>query len=112
MSGVSKNSCKPFQARSSRCYGKKCTLPDLSSLTRGELEGIVLNLWERLEALESKVTKSSRSSSQPPFTDGLCKTTSLRELSGNKPDAQPGLKGNTLKADGRAGSTPPITRAM
>lgn len=76
---------------------KKRTPPDLSALTRGELEGVVLTLWERLEALESKVAKNSRNSSQPPSTDGLRKTNSLREPSGNKPGAQPGHKGDTLK---------------
>jgi len=76
---------------------KKSTPPDLSALTRGELEGVVLTLWERLEALESKVAKNSRKSSQPPSSDGLRKTNSLREPSGNKPGAQPGHKGDTLK---------------
>ena len=75
---------------------KKRTPPDLSALTRGELEGVVLTLWERLEALESKVAKNSRNSSQPPSSDGLRKTNSLREPSGNKPGAQPGHKGSTL----------------
>lgn len=76
---------------------KKLTPPDLSALTRGELEGVVLTLWERLEALESKAGKNSRNSSQPPSSDGLRKTKSLREPSGNKPGAQPGHKGSTLK---------------
>ena len=61
---------------------KKRTPPDLSALTRGELEGVVLTLWERLEALESKVAKHSNNSSQPPSSDGLRKTKSLREPSG------------------------------
>lgn len=76
---------------------KKRTPPDLSALTRGELEGVVLTLWERLEALESKVAKNSHNSSQPPSSDGLRKTNSLREPSGNPPGARPGHKGNTLK---------------
>ncbi|WP_081611998.1 IS66 family transposase [Janthinobacterium sp. CG3] len=76
---------------------KKRSPPDLSALTRGELEGVVLTLWERLEALESKVAKNSHNSSQPPSSDGLRKTNSLREPSGNLPSARPGHKGNTLK---------------
>lgn len=71
--------------------------PDFSALTRAELESVVLALWERLEALESKVAKNSRNSSQPPSSDGLRKTNSLREPSGHKPGARPGHKGNTLK---------------
>jgi hypothetical protein len=43
-------------------------LSDLSALTRGELEGVVLTLWERLEALESKVAKNSRNSRPPRIT--------------------------------------------
>ncbi|WP_254926775.1 IS66 family transposase [Janthinobacterium sp. PC23-8] len=76
---------------------KKRTSPDFSALTRGELEGVVLTLWERLETLESKVSKNSSNSSQPPSSDGLRKTNSLREPSGKPPGAQPGHKGNTLK---------------
>ncbi len=57
----------------------------------------MLILLQQLEALESKVTKSSRNSSQPPSSDGLHKTNSLREPSGNKPGTQSGHKGNTLQ---------------
>ena len=76
---------------------KKRTPPDLSALTRGELEGVVLTLWERLDALESKVAKNSNNSSQPPSSDGLRKTKSLREPSGKPPGGQLGHKGTTLK---------------
>lgn len=76
---------------------QKRTSPAPSALTRGELEGVVLTLWERLDALESKVAKNSRNSSQPPSADGLRKTNSLREPSGNKPGAQRSHKGSTLK---------------
>ena len=53
---------------------KQRTPSDLSALTCGKLEGVVLTLWERMEALESKVAKNIRNSSQPPPTDGLRKT--------------------------------------
>lgn len=91
---------------------KKRTPPDFSALTRSELESVVLTLWERLEALESKVAKNSRNSSEPPSTDGLRKTNSLREPSGNRPGAQPGHKGNTLERMAEPDRHPPIARAM
>ncbi|WP_300751870.1 DUF6444 domain-containing protein [Janthinobacterium sp.] len=78
-------------------WQKKRTPPDLSALRRGELEGVLLSQWERLDALESKVAKNSRNSSQQPSSDGLCKTNSLREPSGNKPGAPLAHKGDTLK---------------
>ncbi|WP_308921231.1 DUF6444 domain-containing protein [Janthinobacterium sp. J1-1] len=60
-----------------------------------------MTLWERLEELESKVGKNSRNFCQPPSSDGLRKTNSLREPSGNKPNSQPGHKGGTLKQIGK-----------
>ena len=52
---------------------KKPPRPDLTELTRGELEDIVVTLWDRLAALESKVNKTSHNSSKPPSSDGLAK---------------------------------------
>lgn len=77
---------------------KKPPRPDLTELTRGELEDIVVTLWDRLAALESKVNKTSHNSSKPPSSDGLAKkTTSLRQPSDKPAGGQPGHKGNTLK---------------
>lgn len=59
---------------------KKRVPPDLSVLTRSELEGVVLPLWGRLDALESKVNKTRDNSRKPPLSDGLLKkASSLRE---------------------------------
>ncbi|WP_307726915.1 DUF6444 domain-containing protein, partial [Massilia psychrophila] len=54
---------------------KKPSLPDLTDLTRGELEVIIVTLWDRLVALETKVDKNSSNSSKPPSSDGLVKKT-------------------------------------
>ncbi|WP_307719733.1 DUF6444 domain-containing protein, partial [Massilia psychrophila] len=50
---------------------KKPSPPDLTDLTRGELEVIIVTLWDRLVALETKVDKNSSNSSKPPSSDGL-----------------------------------------
>ena len=58
----------------------------------------MLSLWERFDALESKVNKTSQNSSKLPSSDGLAKkTSSLREPSGKPPGGQAGHKGTTLK---------------
>lgn len=76
-------------------YGKKSPPPSLSALTRGELDGAVLTRWERLKALEPKVVKNSNNSSQPPSSDGLCKSNSLHEPSGNQAGIQSSHQGST-----------------
>lgn len=81
-----------------RVMKKKPSPPDLTDLTRGELEVIIVTLWDRLVALETKVDKHSSNSSKPPSSDGLAKKTrSLREASGKQAGGQPGHKGTTLK---------------
>lgn len=77
---------------------KKPPAPDLSVLSHEEKDTLILSLFARLDALESKVNKTSENSSKPPSSDGLAKTTSsLREPSGKPPGGQAGQKGTTLK---------------
>lgn len=72
--------------------------PNLSGLTSEEKDILILTLLARLDALESKVRKTSHNSSLPPSSDGLAKKTrSLRVASGKPPGGQPGHKGTTLK---------------
>ena len=72
--------------------------PDLSILSHEEKDTLILSLFARLDALESKVNKTSQNSSKPPSSDGLVKkTSSLREPSGKPPGGQAGHKGTTLK---------------
>jgi len=60
--------------------------PNLSGLTYEEKDILILTLLARLEALETKVHKTSHNSSNPPLSDGLAKKTrSLREVSDTRP---------------------------
>jgi transposase len=53
-------------------------------------------LFARLDALESKVNKTSQNSRKPPSFDGLAKKlSSLREPSGKQPGGQASHKGTT-----------------
>lgn len=77
---------------------KKTPAPDLSILSNEEKDSLILSLLARLDALESKINKTSHNSSKPPSSDGLSKkTNSLREPSGKPPGGQSGHKGTTLK---------------
>lgn len=75
--------------------------PGLSILYHEEKDTLILSLFARLDALGSKVNKTSQNSCKPPSSDGLVKyTSSLREPSGNPPGGQSGHKGTTLKGVG------------
>jgi transposase len=81
-----------------KAMAQKPPQPNLSGLTNEEKDILILTLLARLDALESKVRKTSHNSSLPPSSDGLIKKTrSLREASGKPPGGQPGHKGTTLK---------------
>lgn len=60
---------------------------------------LIVELAERVAALEARWGKSSRNSSKPPSSDGLAKSPprSLRRASGRKPGKQQGGQGFRLE---------------
>jgi len=71
---------------------------DLTDLTRGELEVIIVTLWKRLAALETKVDKNLSNSSKPPSSNGFVKKAlPLREASGKQAGGELDHKGAPLK---------------
>jgi transposase len=60
----------------------------------------MLELAERIQALEDQIAKNSRNSGKPPSSDGLSKPApkSQRKRHGRKQGGQPGHEGDTLRA--------------
>ena len=85
---------------------KLAPLPDLTTLSHPEKDGLIVSLHEQIKALLAgkTVRKDSHNSSVPPSADGLNKkkkkkkkkTRSLRKPSGKMVGGQPGHSGITL----------------
>lgn len=73
--------------------------PEAVVKTICELSAKLVELEERLKALEDQIAKNSRNSSKPPSSDGLKKPTpkSLRNSSGKPTGGQKGHEGYTLE---------------
>lgn len=72
--------------------------PEAVVKTICELSAKLVELEERLKALEDRIAKNSRNSSKPPSSDGFRKPKSRRENSGRAPGGQEGHDGHRLEA--------------
>jgi len=62
-----------------------------------KLQEEILELKERIKALEDRLGQNSSNSSKPPSSDWSKKQRSLRTKSGKSPGGQKGHKGHNLK---------------
>ena len=89
------------------------SLPDLSTLDHAQKDALIVALWsavtelrERVAVLEGQAAKNSTNSSKPSSSDGLAKPSPKSRRGGSRKASggQPGHKGRTLEARGRARS--------
>lgn len=79
---------------------KREEIEKIYDLGKDAVVDLILQLFDRIEKLESQLAKNSHNSSKPPSSDGLKKkkrTRSQRRKSGKKSGGQKGHKGKTLE---------------
>lgn len=76
----------------------KPQLPNLSTLTREQIEDLVRDLFQRVVDLENRLAKDSHNSSKPPSSNGFSsRKRILPPVPGRKSGGQTGHDGTTLK---------------